>query len=336
MSLEADINKSRKIKDTSLKTYMCALNKLKYKIDGDDSKELKDASFLHDYDKVDKLIKEEEKITSKKNKLTAIIVALSSETPKKQELIDKFSDDLKVLNDKYMNFLKLQQKTDTQKKNWMTFKQLTDLTNKLYDKLQEKGITLNSTDLDLSNSEFTLLQQYVIMRVYLTFPLRNDFSCKIISKKDYDKLDEKEQKDDNYLVIKSKAKKHFVINQFKNMAIIGQRILEIPPNLNRIINLWLKYNKSPYFLVQYKDRSKRMTENGITKFFNKMFKKYAKKKISTSMIRHIVISNYLENEKTIEQKEQDEKNIKDKFFHSAKINDLYRKIDKNIEVKEPT
>jgi len=102
--------------------------------------------------------------------------------------------------------------------------------------------------------------------------------------------------------------------------------MDIPKNLNRIINLWLKHNKSGWYLVKT-DRETPMNPNTITKFLNKIFQKHTGKKISTSMLRHIMISHHLKNTKSIKQEEDEAKQIENKFLHSKGINQLYRKIE---------
>ena len=332
MTLEEQIKKSRTIKSTSLNTYISALKTLKTKLDPDNAeKELNDAKFLHNYDKVIDLIKDS-KITSKKNKLTAILVALTSENPQNTELIDKYSKELKDLSDKYILFLKQQKKTETQEKNWLTYDELIKVINTVMNDVKNRGI-LKKTD--LSNKEFDVLQELLILRTYIAFPLRNDFAdMKVLNNKDYKNIDDKVKNENNYLVISPNNKKQFYINQFKNQKFIGSKILDIPQKLNRVINLWLKFNTSGWYLVK-NDRKNPINPNGITKFLNKIFIKNCRKKISTSMIRHIVISNMLKDEPTIAEKDNNKKQIEDTFLHTKEMNDLYRKVDReggdNIE-----
>ena len=293
MKLKDQIKKSREIKDSSLNTYLSALRKLKHKIDGGEKPtELLNANFLHDYKNVTKAIKAENKITSKKNKLTAVLVALNSETP----------------------------------------------VNTLFNEVKHRKIPSKTKEDKLSNKEFDILQQYLILRTYLAFPIRNDFAdMKVMTLKDYKKLSKKIQEDNNYLILLSNNKKQFYINQFKNKDRIGKKTLDVPSKLNRVINLWLKHNDSGWYLVK-NDRETPMNPNGITKYLNKIFLKHTQKKISSSMIRHIVISHITQNDKTIKEKEEKEKEIEDTFLHSGNVNELYRKIDKKVgsDIEEPT
>jgi PHD/YefM family antitoxin component YafN of YafNO toxin-antitoxin module len=324
MGVEENIKKTRDIKASSLKTYMSALRTLKKKLEPDAIVSLTNTKFLHDFDKVMNVINGEAKITSKKNKLTAVIVALNSDEKKKEKLIEKLSKELKQLSEKYMETLKQQKKTDTQKNNWIEYKDLITVINKLMKKVKTKDIDKKD---EISYKDFDLLQQLVILRTYLTFPLRNDFAdMPVLTKKKFDDLSKEKQNSKNYLVITSKTKKQFYINQFKNRKFMGSRILDIPKPLNVIINLWLKHNKSGYYLVKC-DKERPMNPNGITKFLNKIFRRFVNKKISTSMIRHIIISHDLKNQPTLKEKEEKDKEVEEKFLHTKGMNQLYRKVD---------
>lgn len=327
--LKERIKKSRNIKNTSLNTYMSSLKKLKKTIDPENPI-LTDTKFLQNYNKTMDAINKEHKITSKKNKLTSILVALNSDTPKNTDLIDKYNTELKTLGEKYLSFLRQQIKTDTQKKNWLNYDELISIVNKVMSYVKTRGIHKKIEGDKLTEKEFDILQQYVILRTYLTFPLRNDFAdMRVLKLKEYKELQDEEKEDKNYLVLLHNNKKRFYINQFKNKKFIGSKVLDIPLELSRVISLWLKFNKSGYYLVK-KNRKTPMSPNAITKFLNKIFVKYANgKKISSSMIRHIVISHRLKDEKTIKEKEEEEKKIENTFFHSKALNDLYRKIDDN-------
>ena len=324
-NIEENIRKSRTIKKSSLNTYLSALKTLKKKIEPNEPITLLNTNFLKNYDDVMIHINKEPKITSQKNKLTAILVALNGDDPKPQKLIDKYGKTLKELSDKYVAFLQKQKKTDTQKINWIEYDELIGVINDIMTEVKLRKI---SSKKELTTKEYDILQQLLILRTYIAFPLRNDFAdMKILTIKQYNELEKEEKDNHNYLILNPRNKKEFRINQFKNQKYIGSKILEIPQKLNRVINLWLKHNKSGWYLTKC-DRKTPMSPNGITKYLNKIFQKHTKKKISTSMIRHIVISNMLKDEPSLAQKEEKNKQIEDTFLHTNEMNQLYRKIDR--------
>lgn len=319
--LKNKIHKSREIKDASLNTYLSALKKIKNKVDGTTT--LDNTDFLQDYDKIMNIITQENKLTSKKNKLTAVLVALNSDDPKNNQLLKKYGDKLKEYGEQYLSLMKSQTKDKKQSKNWLEYSELIDVANKLTKEVKHQNIGKTDT---LKKKELDILQQLLIVRTYLTFPLRNDFAdMKVISLKELKKISKEDIDKNNYLVILSNNKKEFHINQYKNNKKWGNKIYDIPSPLNRIINVWLKYNKTGYFLI--KQNLEPMNPNSITKFLNKIFKKYSDKKISTSMIRHIIISHNLEGEETLKEKDDKEKKMEDKFLNSSATQHLiYRKV----------
>lgn len=320
MSIEENIILNRpNIKQSSLNTYLVSLKNLRKKIDG--ITELDNTKFLNDFDKINNILKDE-KLTTQKNRITSILVALSADNKKNESLIDKYQKKLKDLNDEYSSFLKTQKKTDTQEKNWLDYEDLVDIFNDVMKNVKKDKITKKEK---LDVKEFDLLQQLVILRTYLDFPLRNDFAdMKIIDSKEYKNLDSDDE--NNYLALLGKNKKVFILNDFKNKNRIGRKELQITPSLNKIINIWLKHNKSGWYLVKT-DRKTPMNPNNITKFLNKIFMKKANKKIGSSLIRHIVISKLTEGQPTIKEEEQKQKEIENKFLHSGEMNKLYRKVD---------
>lgn len=320
MTIEENIILNRpNIKQCSLNTYLISLKNLRKKIDN--KTELNNTDFLNDFDKINDILKND-KLTTKKNKITAILVALGADNKKNDKLIDKYQKKLKNLNDEYSAFLKTQKKTETQEKNWLDYEDLVDVYNDVMKDVKHNKITKKDK---LNDKEFDLLQQVLILRTYLDFPLRNDFAdMKIINSKEYEKL--KSDDENNYLAILPKNKKVFILNDFKNKNKIGKKELQITPSLNKIINIWLKHNDSGWYLIK-NDKKTPMNPNNITKYLNKIFMKRANKKIGSSLIRHIVISKVTEGEPTLKEEEEKQKKIENKFLHSSNMNKLYRKVD---------
>jgi hypothetical protein len=319
MTIEDNIVKHRpNITQSSLETYLISLKNIRKLVDNKDT--LNNTKFLHDYDKIIKLL-DKYKITTRKNKLTSIIVALSSDKKPNNELITKYQSKLKELNDEYMIFLNKQEKTDKQRDNWLEYNELIEVCNEITNEIKKEKLFTKKTE--HTNKEINLIQQLVILRVYFDYPLRNDYAnMKIINNEEYEDL--KEDDENNYLLI-DKKNMYFVLNDFKNKKRMGKKKIEINKNLENIIKKWLKINKSGYFLVKT-DMKTPMSPNDITKYLNKLFMKRTGKLISSSLIRHIVISKMSENEPTsLEQQEKDQK-IENKFLHSSEVNKLYRKV----------
>ena len=129
----------------------------------------KNTKYLQNFDKVEEYIDKLEKITTKKNKLTAIIVGIDADKSfkGKDDLKDKYQKKLKELNDEYNEFLKKQVKTPTQEKNWIEYSDMVDIANDLVKKV--KGF---KTKDKLEKHEFENLQNAILLKTHLEFPIR--------------------------------------------------------------------------------------------------------------------------------------------------------------------
>ena len=77
------------------------------------------------------------------------------------------------------------------------------------------------------------------------------------------------------------------MNQYKTDKTYGQKIIDIPSHILKLIERWMKYNKSGFLLINIR-QSDPMTKNGLTKYINKIFKP---KKVSTTILRKVYLSD---------------------------------------------
>lgn len=306
------------LKLNSIMTYINNLKRICRELSGKDKKDcyLGNLKWLDNYDAVMKTINDEP-LNTRKNRLIAIVVALKA-TEADKDLIEEYTKEMTKLAEESDTRDKEQKLTPKQKENWVDYAELIKLTEKLFDRIKEQGLLQKEK---LTRKEYTLLQDYIMLRVYLTFTWRNDFAeMKVITteKDDNDK--------DNFLLTKNNMPDKFILNQYKTDRKYGKKMVDIPDKLAKVIKKFLRFNKSGYFLT-LQDGIRAMTPNGITKAFNRLFQNELGKTISTSLLRHIVISHMRANDPTIKEREQKEKEIEDKFMHSASTNQRYRKID---------
>ncbi len=321
-SLHETIKKSRpNLSPNSIKTYISSLYHL-YKKSGSMG-EFDTLNFLKDFDEMKKIISELEKETTRKTRLTSIVVGLKSlpENKERKKLIEKYTEMMEKCAEKYMNWVKKQEKSEKQEKNWVTLEELDKVTNRLFTRITEREIRTKD---NLTKKDYNLLQEYIILRLYDSFPIRNDFgSMKVISSEDFEKL--KDKKDKNYLVTNGKYK--IVLNKYKNSKFLGSKEYLVDSKLKKVLKLWFKHNKSGFVLTK-QDRERELGSNGLTKFLTKIFQRELGKNISTSMLRHIRATEDLKDEPSILQKEKEDKATEKKYLHSVQMHNQYRKIDK--------
>jgi hypothetical protein len=314
--LASKIQKNRQLRPSSLKSYTSSLRQIRKMVDPDyDGGPLKDCQFLKDTNAVKSALADLP-LTSRKNKLTAALVGMQA-CGMDKELTDEYQEALKEAAEEYNQFLAKQEKTKAQEANWLSADELRATLRTLIAKTK----TYIKKD-ELTSEEYDLLQQRVVLSTYLVFPLRNDFAdMRFLTKEEFEKIPDAEKAENNYLV-KSGRKFAFHLNQFKNVGKLGARILPVDDRaLAILLTTWWRFNQSGWFLT-LKNRTKPMSPNSLTKYLQKIFK-HTGKRISSSMIRHILISEEMKDQPTI--KEQEKRS--DRFLHSKGVHAIYRKVD---------
>ena len=109
-------------------------------------------------------------------------------------------------------------------------------------------------------------------------------------------------KTDNYY----KANK-FYFNKYKTFKTYGMQILDIPKEFNKVLKKWVKINTNDYMI--YSSNGNKFTPPQITRTLNKIFGK----KISTSMLRHIYLTDVYKDIPKINKME----NLADQMGHSV-------------------
>ena len=124
-NLRKMIKKARPdITNSSINSYIISLRMLySAEVDEDDDKlkEQLSSKFLHDFKETKDLVNLSKSLNTRKNRLTSILVALSSEKKPDNKLIEKYQVYLKSIMMILNKQLKSQEKTDTQEENWLTY-----------------------------------------------------------------------------------------------------------------------------------------------------------------------------------------------------------------------
>jgi len=319
MSLKEQIQKLKpNLKESSVNLYLTNLKKIYREIECNGRKDIcnfDNLSFLSDYDKVMKTL-EDENSNTKKNRLIAIVVALQA-TDAEKKLIEKYSKSMLRLAEESNEQYKKQQKTQKQADNWVEYGDLVNLANDMLKRIKKHGILKKE---NISKSEYNLLQEYVVLRFYLNYPLRNDLSeVKVISSKNED------DKKQNFLLVDG-DKFSLILNDYKTVKTFGSQLYELDDKFSKIVCIFLKHNTSNWFITKT-NRTEPISANGITKLLNRLFLRELDKKISTSMIRHITATHDRKNDATLKEIEELKKKVQKKYLHSISTNHEYRKID---------
>ena len=285
LQLSKNIIDTRKVGESTAAAYIRSLYIL------NDKKPFKTLTFLKDTEKIDKLIVAYAPSTQKALYSTlSSVLSLYKDKPTYKRVYTFYYDKM-MGKSKEASEVNPHEKTATQKDNWISW----DEVKKRHSDLKEKVDAFVSQKA-LTPSQFETLLQYTVLSLY-TFsqPRRNqdymDMFVSILKKLKPEEL----SKDKNYLTVE-KIPTKFIFNKYKTAKKYGQQIIDISPELSEVLAMYLKHhpllkgNKSKTveckFLVN-SDGTPFTALNAITRILNKIFGK----KIGSSMLRHIYISD---------------------------------------------
>jgi hypothetical protein len=279
------IQKARpNLKPNSIKQYEAHLKKLQKVYDTDNYNFLDNPS-----DVMDKL--SDKHYTSIRNTLNAVIILLMAlnHDEKYNKLIEDYQKERDKLNDKYLQDQQSGKISEKQKKNFAELSEVQSMIKKMEKEIKEKEIKKKSS---LKVKERELMMVYTIYNILIRIPTRNDMAgMELITKTGYNKLTEDQKKNTNYLV-KEKSKMFFVLNEYKTSKKYGEKKIDIPKDLEKILRSYIKVmDKKPGDVLFTSSTGNPISRNSISQLLMKTSKNYLNKSISTTMMRKIVVSD---------------------------------------------
>ena len=276
--LQEKIKQNRpKLSTSSMRTYISILSNLYKKMKGEGNIEW----FERENNEILKYLDDKNDQTSK-TILSALFVLTNM-----KEYQTVMNTIMKKVNDDYKD----QKMNEKQKDNWISI-----------DEIKEKYNVL-STDVNLMLRRKKILNENVMMEFLLMsflggvlIPPRRSLDYSEMKIRNYD------VKTDNYY----KGNK-FYFNKYKTVKAYGLQILELPKELNNVLKKWIKINTNDYMV--YSSNGNKLSCPQITRMLNKIFGK----KISTSMLRHIYLTNVYKDVPQINKME----NLASEMGHSV-------------------
>ena len=261
---------------SSIRTYVSILTNLYKKMKGEGNIEW----FERENNEILKYLDDKNDQTSK-TILSALFVLTNM-----KEYQTVMNTIMKKVNDDYKD----QKMNEKQKDNWISI-----------DEIKEKYNVL-SADANLMLRRKKILNENVMMEFLLmsflggvVIPPRRSLDYSEMKIRNYD------VKTDNYY----KGNKLY-FNKYKTVKTYGLQILELPKELNNVLKRWIKINTNDYMI--YSSNNKKLSCPQITRILNKVFGK----NISTSMLRHIYLTNVYKDVPQINKME----NLANEMGHS--------------------
>lgn len=310
--------KERGLTDSSIKLYIRNLEKL------NDDLPLKNLKFLENVDNVVAKLKEY-KPNTMRGYFISIVATLScfkEENKKFKKLYDNYYklmiDKAKEIKDK-----PTEEMNDAQKNNWLSWEEIKGKFEELKKKVES---FINNKE--INNHQYSTLLSYVVLALYFYNPPRRnkDYQMMNIIKNYSDVL----PTDVNYLSLDDNE---FIFNVFKTSKKEGQVKIKFNDDMKIVINQYLKFHplikgkklaktSNIPFLV-YFDGKEFDKVNSITRILNKIFDK----KIGSSMLRHIFLTDKYKD--TLKEQQKDSKMM----GHSVETQKDYIKDDSEVKKK---
>jgi len=273
------------LSDKSIATYSSILRNIMKNMLTDNVSKLDESSKVLDY-------LDEFEPSQRKTKLSALVVLTDNDEYRNQMLKDIRS---------YNDSLKSRVKSDKETANWVTQSEL----DKIYKDLKSQANALFKKS-QLSKSDLQIIQNYVILSLYILIPPRRSLDYTEM------KIDVINKKVDNYI-----TGKKFIFNTYKTSRVKGQDSVQIPNKLKTILNKWIQINPTDYLL--FDNNGSKLTPVKLNQRFEKIFGK----KFSTSMIRKLHLSsNY---GPTIKKMDEMALEMKEMGSSSSQINHYVKK-----------
>lgn len=315
MTLQDELEK-RELTEATILQYIKTLINLHKKIFNHE--QIKSLNFLKHLDKVENAIAENYKDNTQKNIYNTLTSILFPYKEKKgyKKVYDFYKEKANNLGDKLQKETNKNEKTESQKENWIAWQDILKIRNELHSETDNIIKKKNITEKDYE----TLLKNVVLSLYTYLPPRRNEYQNILIVPNDKD-LDDKK----NYYVLDDKK---FILNSYKTSKKYGSQEIEIPNELEKAISNYLNFHtlynnnkkKKKNFeipLLVNKSGQPLIQVNSLTRILNKIFKK----NIGASMLRHIYLSDKYGDE--LEEMKEDSKAM----GHSLGIQKEYIKND---------
>jgi hypothetical protein len=249
---------------SSARTYTSLLLSIYNKLEGEGGLE-----FFKNHEKIKEYIKTLEKPQTRKTALSSLFVLTKIESYR-----DDMMTDIKVVND----FYKEQRHNPERVKKLKSYEEIVAMHNNIKEKYK-----LNQTNEHLVELLISYLCSGVLGE---ELPPRRVLDYSLMKIRNFDK------NNDNYI---SGGKMYF--NQYKTKDRYGSQMIEIPKELNSLINKWKKINKSDYLLVNVDGNP--FTSSSLSKKISRLFDG-----VSIDMLRSIFLSNYYKDMPKLKEMEE--------------------------------
>lgn len=264
--IKEEIKKQRpNLSTSSVNSYYSILKNLYKKLN-----EGKEEDFNNDFFKKDKnmILKHLESMPPKKRKtiLSALVIYVDCDKTR-DEYRKQMMEDIKVSKEENIG-----QKRD-ENKDWIDWE---DVKNVFYALKKDTYYLMKSKAEELTPKEMNLLQDYVLLSLYVLIAPRRSMDYIELKFRNYNR------DEDNYIDFKTNK---IYFNKYKTSKFYKTQTVDIPKELKNILKKWYDINNNDYVLIDV--NGNKLNQVKLNQRLNKIFGM----KISVNALRHSYLTN---------------------------------------------
>ena len=184
---------------------------------------------------------------------------------------------------------------EKEKENFMSMEDVTACFQKLEKEVHD--LVDGSNDFNMLKTKYTfvnLYQRYLVCALYAHYPpLRGQdyYTTKFV------RNDEESERlcDENVYDVRTGV---LYVRHHKTEGVLGTKVLVMPPLIQKICTDWSYINEGPNFIINTKNGNM-LTQQAFTGLLNRIFVPH---KVSSSMLRKIYISSFLNGKPSVEER----------------------------------
>lgn len=306
--------RSRGLADSSAKSYILQMKRL------NDGKQFNSFAFLKDIPVIEAFIEKSAENTQK-NYYAAILSCTKEHATKSTyaKAIKYYARKFQSVKGSIEAQVDTNDKTETQKENWMTWKEVLEVKDALQ-KQVDSIVLPEDGKVGVVDYDLILRNLVLALYTYITVRRNKDYMLMKITKL---KGAESMPSNQNYYDI---LNQRFIFNTYKTSKTYGQQIVSIKDNkeLLKAIDAYLKVHQCPkddmYSFLCHYGGIPFQYDFDITRNLNRTFNK----NIGATMLRHISLSDMYDID-DIKEKAKERKDLADAMGHSVKVQQDYMK-----------
>ena len=210
--------------------------------------------------------------TTIRNFYNGVIVILQATDPN-SEILKEYIIDRDNYNKQYSQEALSNEPSKKQRRNWITIDEVNDTIE-----------YWRSRD----------IQKYMLLSLFIKYPFRNNLrNMEIVKNTRYRTLDPDDKVERNFFIIHKKGVYELAFNDYKTFRTYGEKRFSITDTtlINDLTHYLKETKKTSYLFTAPNGGS--FTSNAFTKYVNSIFVNYEDKRIGTTLLRHILLSDAL-------------------------------------------